>query len=965
MKIFYRDGSCAGSNRKRTHSLFMLAGVGVVSLGLAGTGQAQQGLTQTFDRPLSTGLSLGTQFFNTNQNAPKQRVEVKSVVVGETSDTQGAVTVPVPKELNSVSPTAPIVTPIPVPISPEKSDLTPDDRVVSQGLPVKVDNSSTAAQLLQLANFERRNQIGEAFLLASELVRQNPDEEFAYDAVIRMSLILGLDKEIEKFYREAIRRSSLSGKYYVQLAHYYQRKGQMKELQALIEDYAKSNSDATDYRITLARLFSVAGDPSALKALYDRQGFTQNDIFPLLQLQMGAYVELKDNDKATSIVLSALDRDFGMAEYRLLLMDYLRLSSPDPATTILLLQMALSNESDYKRARGLADAVIDRSLEGRYFSKLKNFIVEESKRRRLRDVERWLLALMAEKAGDSKEALAILTAETAGNTPTIAFERAERLAKDNRSREAIPILQTLLAEQPDNLQLRLLLAGQLYGLKQSTNTLQLLSPLRFDSLKPDEQAVVANYALGSFIQQENTGRILGAWVELAPKAPFDVLQGMGDTIVHNAKNPEFRARLADAALSRLHSEPASWSLNLLLSRLASLDGDYISELTYYSDYLENDRDNIPMLRFVAELALQRSSIPLQLGNLSQGDEPVALRGSNDKATEIAIDLYRRLIELQPRLSENYSALMRAYQSRGEVETAKKVAVEYADRASSSALSCATAAEMLSTNGFDDDALVYYRESVTKDPQDFQVWMDYAAALRRVGKADLAEGIFKRVLEEGYHKLAFNQPEIFANLLGIADDRKDTESLVLYLDSLREKEIPGKPEFYISSAKLFMQMGLDAKAEEFLTEMEQKFPEHKLTPDGAVLLGQLMYKRQDLDGAKKIFEKVSDNYTTGSAPVTAEFNEAEILRQQGNVKDAIAKWRDLAKKHPTSDKAQAALYTASLSAYNDLNDTSQSETLMKEFLESESHDFSLIFRAMTGLQQLQNGKSPEVPVSKKQ
>lgn len=944
--------------KKRGRSPVLIAG-GIFAL-LSGAAQAQQqGLTQTFDRPLSTGLSLGTQFFQSNPKTPRQPLQVKSMVVGETSDTQGAVTVPVPKELDMVSPTAPVVTPIPLPVAPEKSDLTPDDRVVSQGLPVKVDNSSTAAQLLQLANFEKRNQIGEAFLLASELVRQNPDEEFAYDAVIRMSLILGLDSEIEKFYREAIKRSSLSGKYYVQLAHYYQRKGQMKELQALIEDYAKSNSDATDYRITLARLFSVAGDPMALKALFDRQGFTQNDIFPLLQLQMGTYVELKDSDKATSIVLSALDRDFGMAEYRLLLMDYLRLPSPDPATSVLLLQMSLANETDYDRARGLADTIISRSMEGRYFSRLRNFLLEEGRRRRLRDVERWLLSLMADKTGDTKEALEILTAETAGNTPTIAYERAARLAKTNRSREAIPILQTLLAEQPDNLQLRLLLAGQLYGLKQSTNTLQLLSPLRFDNLSEPQQVEVVNYSIGALLQREDTSRILSVWAEIAPQASFKVMQSMGDTIVQNAKNAEFRARLAGAALAKMQTEPASWSLNLLLSRLASLDEDHIAELTYYSRYLDNDSDNIPMLKFVAELALQRSTVPLQLGTLADGEEPVALRGSNDKATEIAIDLYRRLIDLQPRLSENYSALMRAYQTRGEIETAKKVAVEFADRSTSTAVACASAAEMLAMNGFDNDALVYYRESVLKDPQNFQVWMDYAATLRRVGKVELAEGIFKRILEEGFHGNAFNQPEIFANLLGIAEDNKSVDQLATYLDSLREKSIPGKAEFYISSAKVFMQLGMDAKAEEFLTAMQKEFPDHKLTPESYLLLGQLQYARQDIEKARTTFAETAEKFTTGTAAVTARFNEAELVRQQGNVAEALKKWEELAEKYPSEDKALSGLYTAALSAYNDANNTSRSEELLVKFLESESMDFDLQRKAAQGLKQLREGKSPEV------
>ena len=126
---------------------------------------------------------------------------------------------------------------MPVPPSPEQVDLSPKEEVVTQSLPVKVDNSSTAAQIMQLAEFEKRNQIGEAFLLATELVNQNPNDEFAYDAAIRSSLVLGNEQEIEKYYRAAIKQSNLPGKYYVQLAHYYQRTGKMEQLQKLIAEY--------------------------------------------------------------------------------------------------------------------------------------------------------------------------------------------------------------------------------------------------------------------------------------------------------------------------------------------------------------------------------------------------------------------------------------------------------------------------------------------------------------------------------------------------------------------------------------------------------------------------------------------------------------------------------------------------------------------------------------------------------
>src|SRR5690606_29301758 len=194
-------------------------------------------------------------------------------------------------------------------------------------------------------------------------------------------------------------------------------------------DYAKSNSDASDYRITLARLFAVAGDQEALTALFDKQGFNSSDIFPLLQIQIKAYVDAGEADKATTRILSALQREFGMPQQRLLLQEMLRLENPAPADVMALVQASLANETDYEQARRVADNVLEQAMNGRYIHGLADYLTSQSAARRLTDVERWIYALIIRKMGHDQQAMEILTAESAGNTPVIAFERAKALVK--------------------------------------------------------------------------------------------------------------------------------------------------------------------------------------------------------------------------------------------------------------------------------------------------------------------------------------------------------------------------------------------------------------------------------------------------------------------------------------------------------------------------------------------------------
>lgn len=926
------------------------------------TSGATNRLTQFFDRPATSSLSSGAQFFEPVRQSLSTTLPVTSLVVDETSETEGAVTVPQPD--GATAQPMPVVTPVPMPVTPEQSALTPPMESAAQSLPVKVDNSSTEAQVLQLAEFEKRNQIGEAFLLAVELVNKNPKAEFTFDAAIRNSLVLGLEKEIEHYYREAIKQSELPGKYYVQLAHYYQRTGRMAELQKLISDYAKGNSTATDYRITLARLFAVAGDQEALTALFDKQSFTASDIFPLLQIQIKAYADAGEDDEATTRIMAALHREFGMDQNRLLLEEMLRLKQPDPAHVIALVQASLANETDYDIARQVADNVVQKALDGRFLLPLLEYLSEQSAARRLTDVERWLWAVMAEKIGQPQQALEILTAETAGNTPVIAAERARALVQAGRSREAISILATLVAEQPDEMETRILLGEQLSAMQQTTSTLQLLASIQFSTLAPEYQSRYATLIIGAHIANRDENRLLEAWQDIAPQASFDVLQAMGDTVVGQAAHADFRNNVAQAALQRIENRPDTWPLYLLLARLSATDHEPVAELDYYRQYLEHDRDNVKMLRFVAELALLHASVPLTFSPESGHRKGVTLRASQSEATAAAVQFYRELIDLQPRLPENYSALMRAYQTRGEIGTAKKVAVEFADRASSTPEALSIAANMLNDNGFHEDALSMYRAALLNSPDAFNIWMDYAVALREAGKPEPATEIMKKILEEGFHGMPFNQPEIFANLLAMAQETQTTPTLAAYLDSLRQKPIPGKAEFSISAAKVLMQIGEPDQAREFLRELIENDPGSKLAPDALLLLGQLQYMAGEMDAATKTFTQVYEEHTTAPAAITAGYNRAEIQRRQGNVQEAIKTWVGLAKAFPDNDKALAAIHVAALSAYRDLSDAEQAGKLLEEFLQSGCQNFELVREARRDLENVRAGQAPGEPAAAK-
>jgi TolA-binding protein len=363
-----------------------------------------------------------------------------------------------------------------------------------------------------------------------------------------------------------------------------------------------------------------------------------------------------------------------------------------------------------------------------------------------------------------------------------------------------------------------------------------------------------------------------------------------------------------------------------------------------------------MLRFVAELCTQYASLPLTMrAEGREGEQaPVPVRAVDYAGTDLAIRLYRRLIELQPIIADNYSALMRILQLRGEVETAKKVALELTDRKTSSAEVQATAAAILEENGFAADALAFYEKSLQLSPDDLAVWMKYADALRAAGQHDRSTEILRRVLETGLHGRPFAQPQVFASLLRVANESGAVPQLLDYLDSLRARDIPGKADFYLSAAKLCVQVKADDRAETLLIEFQQKMPKDPLIPDSHLLLGQIQFGRHETQKALESFRAVIQQFPGTPAEITARFNVGEVQRQSGQLQEAVTSWVELANKRPDDDRALAGLFEAAVTVADDMKDQELAKRLFQLYIDSGPQDFALLRRARANLSALEKG-----------
>lgn len=940
--------------RWRTHSSLLVVGVWLLVWGMVVAGRAQITTEPVAARTTTATLRTKPDFFSIVLEERKTTLPTTSMISGESSATLGTVTV----DLASTAPTAIAGGGIAVTTSTEVLERPrPED-----GLPLAVDRSTTEAMLAQLYDLEKHYRYAEAFLLACQLVRENPDAEVAYDAAIRTAIVLShanpdqMEPEIEFFFREGMRAAALPGRFALGLAHYYQQTGKVEKYRQWVTEYEKSHTKDPDYWVTLARIYAMSGDAQRTRQFLDRAFKEEQDVFPLVLLSARMYRQLGLVDKARETLVGAVDQNYGPWHMRSLLLELLKLPHFEPADVAQMVRAALANEPRYRVASGLAEAVIESAIEHRAFFAFEKFLLGKIADRKAADVEMWMAALMAKRQGEDERAFEILMSDPAKATPVIALERATALASRGRHAEARDIVAVLVAEQPNDVVLRLTLAREQLATSRPIEALDTLAPLEFEQLDSQDRSDYLETAMTAAVMSREPQRIVNLWLDLVRATTFAEVQSMGDIVVR-ALESDPQATLIETYVNDAARVADHWPLLALNARLCARRGDRRGEIAYYAAYLQHAADDTQMLRFAAQLALQYALAPLNVAARDNRSTSATIRVIDAAFAEYAVEFYRRLIALQPMVADNYASLMRVYQTRGEIEAAKKVAAELVARDPSSHELLAAAAKILHENGFLVDALHYYERALRADPSDYAVWLEYANALQDAKAYDRAATIYKKMIEEGYSGRPYNQPALLANLYKLATITRETTGLVEYLVGLRSASIPGKPEFLLSSAKLLLQLGVPGEALKSVEQFQREFPSSPLAEESHLLTGQIWYTTGDIAKAIAAFRNVQTKFPKSPSAVTAGFNIAVACATAGQLQEALATYRRLAQDYPQDDRALGALYEAAVLAYRGMKNPQQTRQLLEEFLATNCQDFALRKNARRALQALSAGKDP--------
>jgi TolA-binding protein len=244
-----------------------------------------------------------------------------------------------------------------------------------------------------------------------------------------------------------------------------------------------------------------------------------------------------------------------------------------------------------------------------------------------------------------------------------------------------------------------------------------------------------------------------------------------------------------------------------------------------------------------------------------------------------------------------------------------------------------------------------------EPRNPTILLNRARIKTALHKYDEAENIYRGLLESGFHGKAFNQPYILASLLTIATETKHLQQLNDYLVALKGKDIPGRPEFLLSSAKLLMKTRAFDKSELMLQQFQKDYPNHPLEQDSYILLGQLYNGTMQTSQALTTYLTVLERFPGSSAALSAGSRIAEMYVQSGQHAGAIAIWKEMAKAYPGNDQGVAGIYQAALVAYRHMGDHRQATALFKQFLEAGSQDTRLVRQAQDNIARINAGKPP--------
>jgi tetratricopeptide (TPR) repeat protein len=268
----------------------------------------------------------------------------------------------------------------------------------------------------------------------------------------------------------------------------------------------------------------------------------------------------------------------------------------------------------------------------------------------------------------------------------------------------------------------------------------------------------------------------------------------------------------------------------------------------------------------------------------------------------------KVVRMRPYATEPYLRLMELYRAVGERDKALGVASSLASHTSATAEEIHLAAYILDEAGYTTESLVLFRRAIELDPQNGRFRMNFANALRKLGRDAEAMAIYRDLFERGSHGHQHHVHQLTEDAFALAEKLGQTDALVQFWRSLATRpDVPQREELLPQIGELLVNKKRFSEGLEFLELARKLFPDTRDRVELSIAKAAAM--QGDIAHAHAIYAARADRAPSRDARIDVLLDYGRLLATIGDFADAVAHWESLAAACPDQPRAARALLLA--------------------------------------------------------
>lgn len=547
--------------------------------------------------------------------------------------------------------------------------------------------------------------------------------------------------------------------------------------------------------------------------------------------------------------------------------------------------------------------------------------------------EKWLLALSHIRKGDAESALAQLdplsSATLAPGEQAIIMEELARLHGADAARSAELLRRALEANPPDADRICVELAQILYRQSRFDDVVVLLQPVKATQLDEAQQRIYKNLRLAVAGRVNEPAALLQQFEEQVKGLPWEKVRELAEAPLVYLQGSRYKelSALIDQRVQQPGAAPEILALKMSLeNRLGNADA-VVAALEQYLKLRPGDA------AVVQEHADALAGKAYQLAIADPNTSPPAEIAK--PAADAAARALWRAVELRPYLPENYAKLMELYRTYGEPDKARQVPLVLSKPTTATVEEIHSAALLLATNGYPEDALPLYERVLKQQPDNPKYRLNYAGALTRVGRFADADKIYYDLIRVGARGKQYHTHELYLYAFESARAQGKLEQFVAFLRELASQpKVTAHDTFLLDAGQLLKSKGRPQDAVNFFQTLIQNYPNRRTEAEDALLQAYVALGK--FDEAEKMLAAQDVTSTNTEDIITREYNRAFVKSEKGDMEGAVKAWTDLAERFPRDPKATRSLLAAAQMQLQ-RGKMAETEKLLQQYLALDSGD----------------------------